>query len=74
MIRKYGSEHALQCSDIKSKFQNTMMSKYGGPSASTFHIDNEHWDLWQAFKQNPQLFIQIICLAAISLRYTSYQV
>lgn len=58
MTRRYGSEHALQCSDIKSKFQNTMMSKYGRPSASTFHIDDEHWDLWQAFKQNPQSFIQ----------------
>lgn len=50
----YGVEYALQNADSREKFKITMKSRYGRESASQIHIDDEHFEIWNRFKEHPE--------------------
>lgn len=54
MKELYGVEHALQNDNSREKFRATMKSRYGREYASQIHIDDEHFEIWNRFKENSE--------------------
>lgn len=60
MKELYGVESPLQSRVLHDKFINTMNRRYGRSYGSQVHLDDEHWETWVEFKEDPE---KVICLA-----------